>query len=739
MKAWDWKSEKNKAAVILAACVMTWGTHGPAGAQGNAADTDEKTAVSAPAGAPAVSAAAEKASSDSNPDLTGVSLEDLAGLNVQVVSSSKKAESLRDATSAIFVITQDDIRNSGFQHVADLMRLVPGVQVAQQGANQWAISARGFNDQYNNKMLVLVDGRSVYDPVEGGVNWNQLDLMLEDIDHIEVIRGPGGALWGSNAVNGVVNIITKDSKVTQGLMVSVLGGKPFYSAGTTGPDAVNALGSARFGGKLGEDVYYRVYGQAANAEPAMELAGGTAHDDWYDFRGGFRADLHQDQDQWTFEGEALKSYANYENYNTGNSPIYNPYTLQNFNDLNTTIDQHADVLARFTRDFQDDSEIQVLGYYDYDNNTKANTSPIVNEGTANLEFQHRFWLGSVNEMTWGGSFRDTAAEFFDPINWVYTPENQNEVIYGGFLQDRLTLAQDQLYLTAGAKMENNPYTGWEFQPSGRLLWTPDLVNSFWAGVSRSVRIPTLLSETNNVYLAGIPAGAFGPGTPSTNTFGGSIPNPQLKSEVLVSYELGYRTNPTKETSVDIAAFYNHYSDLVALAPIAGTYYSPAGGVISDFGGNLPVFQDQNTGTGDIDGVEISAKWDPAKNLHLSTAYTYQSYNQALVNASNIEFGAPPPHNMVNGRVNYELVHGLELNTAVYFTDTTFLSDPNTTVSPTPEYTRWDLGADWKATDNLEWSVWGQNLNGAHQETLQSFGVSSVEVVPSLYTQMTLRY
>jgi len=143
--------------------------------------------------------------------------------------------------------------------------------------------------------------------------------------------------------------------------------------------------------------------------------------------------------------------------------------------------------------------------------------------------------------------------------------------------------------------------------------------------------------------------------------------------------------------------------------------------------------------GDIYGVEVSAKWDPAKNLHFSAAYTYQDYDQALINASNIEFGAPPPHNMVNGHVNYEVVPGFSLNTAVYFTDTTFLYDPNTTVSPTPAYTRWDLGADWKATDNLEWSVWGQNLNGAHQETLQSFGVSSVDVVPSVTTQLTLRY
>lgn len=675
-------------------------------------------------------------------DLTSVSLSDLAGLNVVVTSSSKKAESLRDATSAIFVITADDIRRSGAKTVADLLAMVPGVQVARQNGDQWAISARGFNSQYNDKMLVLIDGRSVFDPVLGGVNWDQQDVMLEDIDHIEVIRGPGGTLWGSNAVNGIVNIITKDAKLTQGLYLSTGDGVNLYPAGASGANALNSNGAFRWGGKAGDDLYYRVYGQFNNQAPMVNpdtvqgenQVGSTWNDAWNDFRAGFRSDLHKDNDQITLEAEGQKGYFNYAELSTNNVEFFNPSTFQPFSDINTDVDQNAHILARWTRDYADDSQIQAFGYYDYNNLATTGDGRIENMGQVDLEFQHRFHVAGFNEITWGASYRNVADQFFNQIAWYYASLNQNT--YSGFLQDKLTLVDSRLYLTGGVKLENNPYTGDEWQPSGRLLFLPDDNTSVWAAVSRAVHTPTQLAASGYLYFYGIPAGTVGPGTPAY--FSALVPNPNLQSETLVSYELGFRNNPTKDTSLDIASFYNHYERLIAIPSVSGVFNVP-GGVVdpsSPVGGAV---QEINSGTGDIYGVETSAKWEPSSNLHVALAYSYQDYDQAMINSSNVNLGGLPPHNLASCRLTYEPVKGLELTNDFYYTDATFLPDANSGSFILPDYVRWNLGADLKANDNLELALWGLDLEGAHTETIQSYGVFPTNIVPQVYGQMTVRY
>ncbi len=677
-------------------------------------------------------------------DLTDVSLESLMGLNVQVVSSSKRAESLRDATSAIFVITQEEIRRSGARSIPDLLVMVPGVQVARQSSNEWAISARGFNGQYNNKMLVLIDGRSVYDPIMGGVNWNQQDVMLEDVDHIEVIRGPGGTLWGANAVNGIVNILTKDSKITQGLYVTAQGGANLYAAGTTSIYSLNGLGAFRYGGKLGDDFYYRIYGQTENRNPFANpkadvyqaALNNTWNDDWYDFRGGFRTDWHSDEDQLTLEGEIQKGYFNYARLTTSGIAYFDANTFATGNDLNTDIDQNEHFLARWTRDFKDDSQVQIQGYYDYNSLTKARDTRNNNVGQLDFEGQHRFHLGQRNEITWGGSYRKVSDQFLNPINTFYDPQNQELNILGGFLQDKLTVVEGKLFLTAGAKLENNTYTGDEFSPSARLLFTPDNTTSLWAAVSRAVRIPTQFSETSTTYLGGIPADFFGPGFPPVNTYGAVIPNGKLLAETLVSSEVGFRTNPTKETSLDVAGFNNQYERLIAFQPLNGTFASPAGGVVDS---SLYAYQQQNTGMGRIYGVEIAGQWTPVKALKLNLSYTYQDFDANMIAASNTELGAPPPHNLANGRVSFSPIPEIEFNTAFYYTDKTYMYDPNSGNSITPDYVQWNLGATVKSGDHLEVSVWGLDLEGAHTETLPTAFISPAQVVPSVYGQVTVRY
>lgn len=689
----------------------------------------------------------------STEDLTLMSLEDLSGLNVFVTSSAKKAESLRNATSAIFVITQEDIRRSGAQHLADLLLMVPGLQVARQSANEWAVSARGFNGNFNNKMLVLIDGRSVYDPVFGGVTWNEQNIPMAEIDHLEVIRGPGGTLWGANAMNGMVNVITKNSKVTQGVHVSGAGGYPLYDPGATGTTAMNGSVFARYGGKWGEGFFYRVHVQAENREPSEDPAGGAWHDDGYDFRGGFRADWHTTQDTLTLMAEAQSSFNGYERLNTNGFAVFNPRTFTAFSDINTNIDRNAHILGRWIHDFKDHSQIQVQAYYDHNDRTTANDSRNTSVGQADIEYQHRFNLNGRNEIIYGVSYRHYSTRFLDPINFVYSPDDLGLDIYGGFLQDKITLVPARLFLIGGAKLEYNSYTNEELQPSGRLLWTPDAKNSAWAAVSRAVRIPSQFSDAGYLYLAGVR-----PGTPLPPPYGpvtqpiyaGVIPNHDLAVESLTSYELGYRTDPSQEISIDIAFFYNHYENLYGFARLNGQYPAPNGGVfrpLTPLAGSNPSFanfvvlQQQNMGVGNIYGAELSGTWDPAPNLHWGLGYTYQSYDQNMIDASSPTFGAPPPHNLIHTRLSYEPIHELELNAAFHYTDATFLYNnlQGAAAFVTAPYIQWNLGGIWRASANWEIALWAMDLEGSHTETLPAFGVAPTLVVPRFYGRFTMRY
>ncbi len=674
---------------------------------------------------------------DSSPDLSQMSLEKLADLDVQVVSSAKKSESLRDATSAIYVITAEDIQRSSARTLPDLLAMVPGVQVARQSANEWSISARGFNSQYNNKMLVLVDGRNVYDPTFGKVNWSELDLFLPDIERIEVIRGPGGTLWGCNAVNGIVNIITKDSKNTQGTYLSTLGGLNLYS-NVTDPRVADSRILARFGGTLSPEASFRVYGQFSSEAPSVnpmvdpyeQALGPLWNDSWYDFRSGGRMDWRNNTDQVTVETELQKGYFNYARLTTAVDPIFDPDTLTTGNDLNTEIDQNAHLMVRWTRDYPDGSEVQALGTYDYHNITNANDSRIEDLGQFELQFQHRFPLGAWNEITYGGNYRNYSDQFLNPTNFYYTPNNLTLDIYGGYLQDRLTLVEGKLFLTGGVKLENNSFTGNEWQPSGRILFTPDDKNSLWGAVSKAVRIPVQVGTNLDIYLAGV--AVPGPAT----IFGAFVPNPNLGVETLISYELGYRTNPTAETSLDLAAFYNNYTGLFRFVPVSGTFFSPAGGVIDS---SVLAVQPQNGGEGDIYGFELAGEWKPLKALKFQVSYTYQDYDQKMIDASNIESGAPPPHNLVNGLVYFDPFADWELNSAFYFTDTTFMYDPLDQTHIVPSYCRWDLSASWKPAEGIRWDFGATDLEGGHNETLPSAFVDPAQVVTSLYVRWTLEY
>ncbi len=652
------------------------------------------------------------AAGPSTTDLTQLSLENLSGLNVTVTSSAKEEESLRDATSAIFVITQEDIQNSGLQHVADLLRMVPGLLVSRVNSNEWAITSRGFNSQYNNKMLVLVDGRSVYQSTIGGVEWNELDTLLEDIDRIEVIRGSGGTLWGANAVNGVINIITKDSKITQGV----------YATSLTGSNGDN-MAALRYGGKIGDELYYRIYGQTENWGSFQTMAAQNAEDSWMAQRAGFRADLHGETDNLTLEGE----------YQLGNfdNPVndFNARTLQySGNYENDEVDRDDHLLANWIHTFSDGSEGKLTVYYD-----QVHLLPTDNAGsfsnTFDAELQYRFQLNGWKEVTWGGNFRNVSDDHPDPLFSFFFPQQASLNTYGILLNDKVTLVDSHLYLTAGVNLENNPYTGNEWEPSGRLLFTPDSNNSFWAAVSRNVRIPNRDEENVSYFLQGFAAG------PAT-FYAGLVGNTNLTAEDIVSYEIGYRTNITSGLSLDLTGFYNRYYNVIIVDFIQ---YAPGTGPPTPIGGSyVSELLGANTDGGSIYGTEMSLKWDITNSLKSAFTYTYNGYDATMNSVSNIFTGDPPPHNILDGRLSWDAASNLKLNTSYYWVDATVINDPtgvNTGI--VPSYGVWDLGFSWKPTLNWEMAVWGQDLEGGHTEAATFLNSSNPQT--GVYGQLTARY
>src|SRR3982075_1138173 len=470
------------------------------------------------------------------PDVTAMSVEDL--MNVQVTSVSKRSQKLADAAAAIFVITQEDIRRSGARSIPESLRMVPGLQVARIDENKWAISSRGFNGRFANKLLVLIDGRSVYTPLFSGVYWNIQDVMLEDVDRIEVIRGPGATLWGANAVNGVINIITKKAKATQSGVVTAGGGNE--ERGSV---------AGRYGDKIGKALSYRLYGKDFNWAPSEYPKGGTAHDGWEAQRGGFRADYTPaGSNSFTLQGDLYHSGYN----ETLTIPSFAAPYSSTF--PNTGAYSGGNILGRWNH-ATEDSSISLQMYFD--NTTLSDNSLFVDhQNLFDIDFQDGFRLGDSQQMVWGLGYR-AIIDRNDPSFSVSLQPNQRTLNqFSAFLQDEIRLVHS-LRLMVGSKFEHNAFTGFEFEPNVRLLWTMTPNQSIWTAVSRAVRTPALTEEGLRLTSAVVP-----PGVPQNPT-----PFPALvtvygsrnfQSEDLLAYELGYRVQVTNTLSTDIATFYYRY-------------------------------------------------------------------------------------------------------------------------------------------------------------------------------------
>jgi iron complex outermembrane receptor protein len=452
-------------------------------------------------------------------ELTELSLEEL--MNVEVTSVSKKTERLVDAAAAIFVITREDIRRSGYTSIPEILRLAPNLQVARVDSSQYAITARGFNSTIANKLLVLIDGRSVYTPFFSGVFWDMQDTLIEDIERIEVISGPGGTLWGSNAVNGVINIITRRSQDTKGALVSLGAGTEELGAGV------------RYGAKLGENATLRVYGKGFNRDNTVRGNGTNVEDSWKKGQVGFRTDWGRGSDALTLQGDG---------YTGTIDQVGNDKSISG-----------ANLLARWNRTLEGGSALQVQGYFDRTRRVQPGTFGELLD-TYDIEAQHRFEWGTRHEIVWGGGYRLMHDAVTNSAALAFLPNVRVLHLANGFLQDSIAL-RERLHLTLGVKLESNSYTGLEVQPNARLAWKFRDDALLWSAVSRVVRTPSRVDSD-----------LFAPGTPPFTTLAGG---PDFKSEKLIAFEIGYRAQPAPYASFSISTFYNIYDDLRSVEPVPG--------------------------------------------------------------------------------------------------------------------------------------------------------------------------
>ncbi len=650
------------------------------------------------------SAAADPAQdSDSVSNLAQLSLEEL--LETEVTLVSRRPQKISEAPAAVYVITDEEIRRSGATSIPEALRLAPGLDVARVDAHQWAISARGFNDVFANKLLVMMDGRSVYTPLYSGVYWDAQDTLMEDIDRIEVIRGPGATLWGANAVNGVINIVTKDASATQGLLVTGGGGTEELG-----------FGGLRYGGKLGEHAYYRVYGKYFNRDDSKLADGTDANDAWQMGRGGFRVDWQpQDINRLTLQGDFYAGQAHQTTTRTLPVPPYSPYLAPDIYDVSG-----QNLLGRWTHTISDDSDLTVQTYFDRTHRDAVIFSE--DRNTFDVDVQHHFHLGERQNVVWGGGYRVSGDDVRNSFDTTLEPSHRNAQLWNSFVQDEVTLVDRRLVLTLGSKFEHNDYTRFEIQPGGRLLWTPNEKQDVWASVARAVRTP---SRAEHDIRINQPPPA--PGVPFPTSLFGSD---HFDSEKLIAYELGYRIRPHRRVSLDLAGFYNVYDDLRSLEPL-GIRSSPAPTHIG--------FVARNQLNGETYGGEAVVtwrmldwwRWRGSYSLLETRIHTPSSSGDTVDEA--ILEGSSPQH-QVGLHGSLDLPGHVDFDTGVRY------------VSGLPafgigSYVVMDLRLAWRPRPNLELSLVGQNLlDNQHPEfaptTIQT---QLTEVQHSVYAKVTWRF
>jgi iron complex outermembrane receptor protein len=581
-------------------------------------------------------------------DIADFSLEELA--NIKVTSVSKRPESLSDAASSIFVITGNDIRRSGATSLPEALGLAPNLQVARVDARNYAVTARGFNNPFENKLLVLIDGRTVYSPLFSGVFWDAQDVVLEDVERIEVISGPGATLWGANAVNGVINIITKSAADTRGTLVSV------------GASKDEKTGAVRYGGTLANGGHYRVYGKYAANDDTQSAAGAAILTGWHRQQAGFRTDWGDTSQSFVLQGDGYDGRLH----------------QQGTRDIRIG---GANLLGRLNRTLGGGSSLTLQAYWDH---TERDQPLAFKErlDTLDLQLQHAVRFAGAHSVVWGGGYRLAHDRVENGAAFGFLPGTLNLHWANLFAQDEIAL-RDNLRLTAGLKLEENNYTGLELLPTLRLAWKTQANALAWSSVSRSVRSPSRIDR--DFYSPTVPRTVNG--VPQFAIAGG----PDFASEVANVFELGYRAQPTPALSYSATAFYSRYDKLRTLEP--------------NRNGPGSVFE--NLAEGRTRGIETWASWQASAYWRLSAGGVVQRVDtqpnpasKDLSAATGLATSDPSHYWLL--RSSLDVGAGKELDVTVRQVGA--LSRP-----AVPAYTAVDLRFGWRINPGLELSLVGQNL------------------------------
>jgi iron complex outermembrane recepter protein len=649
--------------------------------------------------------------SEGQRDLSQVSLEDL--MNIEVTSVSGKEQKMSQAAAAIFVITQEDILRSGATNIPDLLRLVPGMDVSQINANAWAVSARGFNDQFSNKLLVLIDGRAVYTPLLGGVNWGTQNVPLEDIERIEVIRGPGATIWGANAVNGVINVVTKRAADTRGALVT--GG-----GGTEG----QAQGTVQYGGAIKEKTNYRIFANYLNYGSLPAAGGGSGQDNWNLLHGGFRADSRiSTSDSLTLHGDL---YTGREGGTIVHLFSIDPPVIGNLN-VNIQL-SGGNIQGRWNHTFSSRSDTTFQFYFD--NYERTGPDSDETRSTIDFDFKHHWAWGSRQDVIWGAGYRRTWDQEIGTIDQAFDPPDAALQLFTFFGQDTITVQPDQVFFTAGTKIENNYFTGYELEPSARLAWTPSNWMTLWSAVSLAERSPTQRDIGLDASLAAFPD----PGGSSTPVEVILFGNPKFMSEHVLANEAGFRMQPNARLSIDVSAFFNHYYHLQTLEPGTESFEpspAPARFVMPITFANLM--------HGTTEGGELSANLKLTDRWTLSPGYAFLEMHlhtepSSRDTSSVAENQGSSPQHQAQLRSHVDLSHGLSWDASAYFVSAL-------PIQGVASYTRIDTQLRWKLAERTEFSLVGQNLlQNDHLESMDSVTlVNSSLIKRSAYAKFTWRF
>ncbi|MFK7829528.1 MAG: TonB-dependent receptor plug domain-containing protein [Congregibacter sp.] len=651
-------------------------------------------------------------------DLFELSLGDL--LNLEVTSVSKKSQPISQAAAAVFVITAEDIRRAGVTTIPEALRMAPGMEVAQVDANKWAISARGAQGRFANKLLVLIDGRSTYSPLFSGVFWDVQDTLLEDVARIEVVRGPGATLWGANAVNGVINIITRSAAESSGgLLVAGLG------------DQEKGYAGLRFGGNLGSSGHYRVYAKHFNRNGNQQAdTGRDASDKWDQQRVGFRADVTTSTGATiTVQGDAYRGDSGSE---TESLSLVQPFQFSGEEEQEVF---GYNVLSRWESAVAGQDQISIQAFIDRSRRDWSVAD--FDRTTFDLDLDYRTERFDRHDVLFGFNYRITRDRTLSSFRVAIDPVSRDEELMGAFLQDEWTLIPDQLSLIAGMKIELNDYTGYEYQPNIRVLWRPSPRTSYWASMTRAVRTPGRAERDSRVLSAVLPSGPAG--GPPTGVF--AVGNRDFQAEELHSYEAGFKFEVSDSFAWDVAMYFSDYDEIRATSPIGNGCF-PAG--------ELPIcladpntlavrvdVQQNNEGQVDAFGIEWAANWQASSHWQIKAAYSYiDEEASASAGSSVTELQGREPRHHFSVRSSHQLTRTVDADFWLRYADSVAL-----TREVIDAYTNLDARIAWRPVNGTELSLNARNLVGSSRVEFESElgDLRPIEIEPSVHLQLTLAF